>query len=211
MSGGLTIAAKAPLPGHVKTRLAARIGSEAAVELYRAFLSDLAARFPEASWYVDPLGAWQHAYPGTCAFAQPPGDWTDRQRAFFRAAAARGEERSVLTASDSPQLPRELVAEAFALLDTNDVVLGPVADGGYYLLGMRGWHDVLAGVAMSTSSVRTEIEQAARSRGLRLALLEPSYDIDELEDLELLRLDAALRNDLPATRIALRSLAAVPA
>jgi uncharacterized protein len=211
MSGGLTIAAKAPLPGHVKTRLAARIGPEAAVELYRAFLSDLAARFPEASWYVDPLGAWQRAYPGTRALAQPPGDWTERQRAFFRSAATRGEERAVLTASDSPQLPRELVEEAFALLDSHEVVLGPVTDGGYYLLGMRGWHDVLAGIAMSTSSVREEIERAARRRRLRLALLEPSYDVDELEDLELLRLDAALRDDLSATRIALRSFAAVPA
>lgn len=211
MNARLTIAAKAPLPGHAKTRLAARIGDDAATELYRAFLADLANRFPEAAWYVDPLRAWQRAYPGTRATGQPAGDWTQRQRAFFRSAAMRGDERSVLIASDSPQLRREVVEEAFALLDRHEVVLGPVADGGYYLIGMRGWHDVLAGVAMSTSSVLSEIEQAVCRLGLRLARLDPTYDVDEVEDLVLLRRDAAVRDDLPATRAALEALLAVPA
>ncbi len=206
MSAQLTIAAKAPLAGHVKTRLGRRLGDAAAVELYRAFLDDLAARFPQASWYVDPLDEWVRAYPRTEAFAQPPGDWTERQRSFFRGAEARGEEKSVLVASDSPQLRAEVVAEAFDLLDRHELVLGPVRDGGYYLIGMRGWHDVLAGVAMSTSSVRDELVRAARRLGLGIALLEPTYDVDELEDLALLERDASLRDDLPATRAALAAL-----
>ena len=209
MNGTLTIAAKAPLPGFVKTRLAARIGEETAAELYRAFLADLAARFPEAGWYVDPLVEWRRLYPATRALGQPAGDWTQRQRVFFRHAAGRGEERSVLVASDSPQLRREVVEEAFAHLEHHEVVLGAVSDGGYYLIGMRGWHDVLAGIAMSTSSVLTEIERAARHLGARVARVEPTYDVDELEDLELLRLDAAFRDDLPATRAALESIVEV--
>ncbi len=76
---------------------------------------------------------------------------------------------------------------------------------------MRGWHDVLAGVAMSTSSVLSEIEQVVCRLGLRLALLEPTYDVDELEDLELLWRDAAVRDDLLATHAALDSLLGVPA
>lgn len=211
MSATLTIAAKAPLPGRVKTRLAASIGADAAAGLYRAFLSDLGDRFPEARWYVDPLDEWQRAYPSTPAHAQPPGDWTDRQRAFFRGAAGRGEEPAVLVASDSPQLRRDVVEEAFALLAEHELVLGPVVDGGYYLIGMRGWHDVLAGVAMSTSSVLDEIARAARELGVSLALLEPTYDVDVLEDLELLRLDAGVRDDLPATQAALAALGAVSA
>jgi len=206
MSGVLTIAAKAPLPGHVKTRLAARIGDEAAAELYRAFLTDLMARFPEACWYVDPLVEWSRSFPTTRALGQPAGDWTERQRAFFRGAAARGEDRAVLVASDSPQLRRSLVDEAFALLERHEVVLGPTIDGGYSLIGMRGFHDVLAGVAMSTVSVLSELEAAARRLGVRAALLEPIYDVDEVEDLERLRLDAERRDDLPATRAALESI-----
>jgi len=210
MSAVLTIAAKVPRPGFVKTRLAARIGEEAAARLYRAFIADLAARFPRAAWYVDPLAEWRRTYPATRALGQPRGDWTERQRVFFLHAAARGETRSVLVASDSPQLRRDVVDEAFALLERHDVVLGPVSDGGYYLIGMRGWHDVLSDISMSTPSVLSEIEHAARRLGARLALVEATYDVDEVEDLELLRLDAALRDDLPATRAALESIVEVP-
>lgn len=216
MSACLTIAAKAPRPGQVKTRLAAAVGDVAAAELYGAFLLDLAARFPDAAWFVTPLAEWEKApnsYLGRSArlLAQPTGDWTERQRAFFRGAAARGEERSVLVASDSPQLRDEVVAEAFALLDRHELVLGPVTDGGYYLIGMHGWHDVLAGIEMSTSSVLADLVSGACAQGLRVALVEPTYDVDEVADLELLALDAAVRDDLPATRAALATLGKVAA
>jgi hypothetical protein len=216
MRAQLTIAAKAPRPGYVKTRLAAAIGDVAAAELYGAFLRDLAARFPNAAWFVTPPAEWAKATEcflerPVAWLAQPPGDWTERQRAFFRGAPARGEQRSVLIASDSPQLRAEVAAEAFALLDRHELVLGPVLDGGYYLIGMRGWHDVLAGVAMSTSSVLDELLGSARALGLRVALLEPTYDVDKGEDLELLAVDAAARDDLPATRAALAALVEVAA
>ncbi|MDQ3066373.1 MAG: TIGR04282 family arsenosugar biosynthesis glycosyltransferase [Actinomycetota bacterium] len=203
----LYIAAKAPQPGQVKTRLARAIGDEAAASLYSAFLDDLAGRFPDASWFVTSPEDWA-GWPRP-TLAQPAGDWTERQSALFRGAPARGESRVVLIASDSPQLPAATVAEAFRLLETHDVVLGPVRDGGYYLIGMRGWHDVLAGVAMSTSSVLEEVVACARARGLSLALVEPTYDVDEVDDLALLGDDHA---EMPATRAALAALrAGVPA
>lgn len=208
MSAVLYIAAKAPRVGFVKTRLAASIGAEAATTLYAAFLQDLAASFPSASWFVTPAELWNqvtdcYLVPPARVLAQPEGCWTERQRALFRDAVERGEEKVVLVASDSPQLRSEVVAEAFGLLDRHDLVLGPVTDGGYYLIGMRGWHDVLAGIPMSTSSVRTEIVRAARALGLRVALLEPTYDVDEIDDLALLEADDS---EMPATRAALAAL-----
>jgi len=210
VTSALYIAAKAPRPGHVKTRLAAAIGEQAAAELYRAFLRDLAARFPEAGWYVTPLSEWRaardsHSVCSGRVLEQPAGDWTARQQALFRGAAARGEERVVLIASDSPQLRSQVVEEAFRLLDRRDLVLGPVGDGGYYLIGMRGWHDVLAGIPMSTDAVLDEILESAAARGLSVGMVESTYDVDEVDDLELLELDAWARDDLPATRAALSS------
>ncbi|MBA3427400.1 MAG: hypothetical protein H0U07_02360, partial [Actinobacteria bacterium] len=49
MSTVLYVAAKAPRPGRVKTRLAAAVGDAAATGLYGAFLRDLAVRFPQAA------------------------------------------------------------------------------------------------------------------------------------------------------------------
>ena len=43
----------------------------------------------------------------------------------------------VVLGTDSPTLPPAYVDEAFPQLRSNDAVIGPAFDGGYYLLGMR--------------------------------------------------------------------------
>ncbi len=200
----LYIAAKAPRPGLVKTRLAHVIGDERAATLYKAFLTDLPARFGrpglpfEVGWYVAPPGAWPEVAQqlGTRArnalvLEQDGGlDWTERQRALFRAAPGRGEDKIVLVASDSPHLAEETVTSAFVALDRHDLVLGPTFDGGYYLLGMRacGWReDLLDGIQMSGSSVLGEILERALRLQLSVATLGTTFDVDELEDLQHLR------------------------
>lgn len=218
MSDRLWIAAKAPRPGLAKTRLAAGIGAPAALALYRGFLRDLAVRFAGAEfpvgWYVTPPDAWTELR-GIVApsgqrpkvLAQPAGDWTARQRALFRDAAARGERRTVLIASDSPHLEVGVVEAALAALDRADVAIGPTHDGGYYLIGMRGWHDVLDGVAMSTEVVLDGVLRVARRAGTRVALLPPTFDIDSCDDLGLLAALDPRRGDLTATRRALARIA----
>jgi rSAM/selenodomain-associated transferase 1 len=216
MTPTLWIAAKAPRPGEVKTRLARRIGGEASARLYAAFLRDLGARFAGApfavGWYVAP-GAWPEisralgrAATDAAVLEQHGRDWTERQRHLFRSLADGGGGPAVLVASDSPQLEPRTVLEAFRLLRTHDVVLGPVRDGGYYLIGMRGWHDVLAGIEMSTATACEEIASRARRLGHAVALVETTFDVDEASDLELLRPLVARRGDLVNTAAALDSL-----
>lgn len=219
MSGRVWIAAKAPRAGLAKTRLAADVGGPAALALYRGFLSDLATRFAAArfslGWYVTPPDAWAdlgpivvRPGPHPAVLAQPAGDWTARQRALFRGAAARGEARTVLIASDSPHLEVRVVEAALEALERVDVVVGPTHDGGYYLIGMRGWHDVLDGVAMSTDVVLDGVLGMARRTGTTVAVLEPTFDIDGRDDLELLAAVGDGRDDLPATRRALAGISA---
>jgi uncharacterized protein len=208
------IAARAPRSGQVKTRLAAALGDAAALDLYRAFLSDLADEFTGIGWFVTPADAWRdiapivarRAQPPTCILDQGPGDWTARQRFLFETAAERGEERTVLIGSDSPHLRSSIVEEAFGALDDHDVVFGPTPDGGYYLIGMRGWHDVLAGVPMSTESVFAQIQTQARTMGVSMAVLGAAFDVDEADDLTRLRAAVAASDGLPATRGALARL-----
>ena len=209
----LYIAAKAPRPGLVKTRLARRIGQDPAVALYIAFLRDLAGRFSrkglEATWFISPDACWPEIAEATGIAGSPPvigqgpGSWGERQDRLFAAAARRGENPVVLIASDSPQISLEYVQAAFARLEKHDLVLGPVQDGGYCLLGMRGYHDVLAGVPMSTPQVLHAIRCRALSRGLSVALLPGTFDVDEIEDLVPLEAACRQRDDLGETRRAL--------
>ncbi len=217
----LYIAAKAPRAGLAKTRLGAGLGHNQAIALYRAFLSDLATGFARhdmpfmVGWYITPEDAWDDLAPLVNTEGQMPrvlaqgaGNWTERQRRLFRGAAARGEERVILVASDSPQLSAPVVAEAFERLDTHDVVLGPTSDGGYYLIGMRGWHDILGSIPMSTNTVLDDILARATAMNVSIGLVETLFDIDEVADLDQLRLLVDERQDLVATR---RVLAAIQA
>jgi hypothetical protein len=229
----LYVAARAPRPGFTKSRLGRSIGHRRATALYSAFVQDLAARLDRApftvGWYVTPDDAWSELAPlmpvsqgwgGDLGpiLAQPAGDWTERQRALFATAAARQELRTVLIASDSPQLGLELMVEAFERLEHDDLVLGPTDDGGYYLVGMRApshpgmarpW-EVLTGVRMSTGTVFDELLSRATGLGLQTTLIPPTFDIDEAADLGRLIPLALRRDDLAATRAALDTLGLLP-
>jgi uncharacterized protein len=216
MSANLYVIARAPCPGEVKTRLARAIGDGPATRLYAAFLQDLGHRFASGPfrprWYVTPPEGWPAIATllpdgePWMVWAQPEGSLTDRQRHLFREAAARGEGPVVLIASDSPQLEVSIVGRAFELLRSHDLVLGPTLDGGYYLIGMNGWHDVLAGATMGHGDVLSEVRGQASALGLRMALLPATFDVDEAEDLAQLVEVARGRPDLAATRAALAEL-----
>ncbi len=217
MADALYIIAKAPRVGLAKTRLGHAIGHEAAITLYKAFLQDLAARFAnvpfECGWYVTPPDAWADISPlvdwggrEVRILFQKEGDLTERQREFFLGAAVRGEERAVLMAADSPHLTVEVVIQAFRELDRHDLVFGPTYDGGYYLIGMRGWHDIFHGLPMSVGTELDDIVAQAERIGLSVGRVEATFDVDEVEDLEHLRQLIQSRNDLAATRAALETL-----
>lgn len=221
----LLIAARAPVPGETKTRLGAAIGMAPAAALYRAFLVDLAVRFtPPAGGAPYRLG-WAFSPPdadfaailaglaagidlaGSLFVPQAGADWGERQTNLLRWGSGRGFRRTVLVASDSPHLCSATIAAAFAALHAHDVVFGRVHDGGYYLIGVAGFHDVLSGVPMSTSSAADALAARADALGLQCAELAPTFDVDVVADLALLRdalaADAAAA---PATTAALRAL-----
>ena len=214
MSDALYVIARAPRVGFAKTRLGRTIGHERAISLYRAFLRDLAARFSNSpfapGWYVTPPDAWPEisALTGETdrVLFQGDGNLTERQRDLFAGARARGEVKTVLIASDSPHLSVEVVEEAFRVLDRRNLVFGPTFDGGYYLIGMRGYHDVMGDTPMSVGTELDGLLARARLLGLSVGLLEPTFDVDVAEDLRHLRPLVLARPDLAATRDALESV-----
>ncbi len=210
----LVIGAKEPVPGNVKTRLGRTIGDARAVELYRAFLTDLAARFRHAArsydllWAFAPTTADFPALVGAADgyFPQQGTDWTARQRHIFRWTTARGYDQTVLIASDSPQLPARTVAAAFTALDDAMAVLTPTYDGGYSLIGQRCGVDLLGAVPMSTTTVYDDLRANARARDISLHSLAATWDVDEVADLRRLSAYLAGPHDAPATAAAFHRL-----
>jgi len=202
MSTLLGIFAKHWTPGLVKTRLAATLGKGRAAEVQRLFVQTLLNRFCIAAdsqiLAFDPPASENEfqtaAGPAWQLQPQGGGDLGQRMAAFFAAGLARAR-RVVLIGSDSPDLPASFVAEAFKALNEVDVVLGPAADGGYYLVGARGSvPPIFSEISWSTADVWSQtIAQLAASR-LRWHELPRWYDVDTPDDLA--RLRNALRQSI---------------
>ena len=68
---------------------------------------------------------------------QTGDDLGERMKLAFLRCFSEGARSVVLIGSDIPDLPARIVDEAFRALDENDAVIGPAADGGYYLIGFK--------------------------------------------------------------------------
>lgn len=209
----LVIIARYPEAGKTKTRLARSIGDEATVQLYAAFLTDLARHFTgqeyDVYWTFTPAHVDYAAFIAslvpefassiTC-FPQQGADLAERLLYAFQWTHTHGYQNSILIGSDSPHITRDIIAEARDALNEADVVLGPSDDGGYYLIAMHEPHDVFSGIPMSTSVVTQRTIEQAERQGLTVQCIHPLFDVDELPDL--LRLAQLLETDsqlAPAT------------
>jgi hypothetical protein len=118
----------------------------------------------------------------------------------FDTAFRDGARRVAIIGSDLPAISSERVEEAFALLEHDDVVLGPTRDGGYYLLALREPQPTLFdGIAWSEANVYRSTVEKSLARGLRVGLLPIERDIDTPADLRAIGLerDERLRDPQP--------------
>ena len=183
-------------PGSVKSRLAATIGELAASEIYRAFLLCLVQRLGNVA-DRNVLAFSPHqcrdafaslAGSGWSLIPQIDGDLGCRMQHFFAEAFAQGAQRVVLIGSDSPTIPREYIQQAFDLLRSQSVVLGPTTDGGYYLVGAReSVPPIFNEVSWSSPKVWQQTLDHLDSASCSFEILPPWYDIDDDSDLRQLR------------------------
>ena len=193
MKRHLTVYAKRPLPGYAKTRLGAAIGPECAAGVYARllydYLLDLISRDLGATIELSVASPadvpfFAAAFPELLVRPQIEGDLGQRMTASFEQAFSMGAERAVLTGSDIPGLDGELIRAAFAALETAAVALGPAADGGYYLIGMRApGARLFESIAWSTERVLAQTVALAQAQGLSVAYLPQQSDMDVYDDL----------------------------
>lgn len=185
---------KQPAAGQVKSRIGAVLGKDRALELYRNFVLDsletvertgipfrVCIHPPDAlpaasSW----LGERRTYLPQTGT------DLGMRMEQAFRAIFAEGVERAVLIGSDLPDLPVERLHEALRALETNDAVIGPARDGGYYLIGFRRdglLPDIFRGITWGGPGVFERTMEVFRQAGTTVHVLPPWQDADTIQDL----------------------------
>ncbi|MGH9722949.1 MAG: TIGR04282 family arsenosugar biosynthesis glycosyltransferase [Bryobacteraceae bacterium] len=183
----IIVFAKAPVPGQVKTRLAARIGAPQAAALHDACVRDtleklLALDSPaEVELHTDICtDAWRD-YPVTQRL-QLPGNLGVKMFGAMASALERGCRQVCIVGSDSPALPAQHLLHLLSL--ASDVALAPCDDGGYYAIACRRTDPLMFdGVAWSSPTALADTERAALACGLSVERGIIGYDVDEYDDL----------------------------
>ena len=189
MKPHLVIFARAPRRGTVKRRLAADIGTGPALAFYRRTLHDIVRRLGNdprwRTWLaVTPdceaarRGLWPSA-PGVCVIGQGGGDLGDRMARSLRTLPPGP---AMVVGSDIPDITSMHIADGFAALGTHDLVFGPAADGGFWLVGARRRRAVpvrlFRDVRWSTAHALADT-LAGLPGHLHVKLLDELYDVDD--------------------------------
>lgn len=185
----LLIFTRNPELGKAKTRLAKTVGDVTALEIYKFLLERtkeiaLKVTADKAVYYsvkVRPNDMWDDAI--FKKHQQKGEDLGYRMLDAFKNGFAAGYEKVLIIGSDLYDLTPKTVDSAFAALDTNDVVLGPAEDGGYYLLGMNSLHEnVFKNKDWGTATVRKDTLDDLQDK--KVLLLSELNDVDVFEDIE---------------------------
>lgn len=200
----LYLMAKAPVAGKVKTRMAPRLGPEQSAQLARLMLEQTVAAacrhwpgavtlcvWPDPDHPVFTQLADKHDLAVTI---QIEADLGARMMRALKQGIAHAGGAAVM-GCDVPHCPEEILARAHAMLVGGENPLGPAADGGFYLLGLRRGDGAGAGEASVDEALFSgirwggpaeldEVRARAMAAGLSFGELPTLRDIDRYPDLE---------------------------
>ena len=184
--------AKYPQPGHVKTRLAASLGSEEACRIYSAMAQKTHYELlklqgqGEACVIVYADGADRQKISGWLRGAyntwlQPDGDLGARLEYAFCKAFEMGFQMVIAVGTDCPGLTAGKIQKAAGQLKQFDVVIVPATDGGYVLIGTNAFQPALfRQITWSSDRVLEQTLQQAKAKNMSVALLGPETDVDTI-------------------------------
>ena len=191
----LTIFARYPVPGEVKTRLADGIGMGPACALYRACVRRI----------LHAAGAWANEAGGQMRIctagpaddkwrswlgsrwecrSQSDGDLGRKMATALHQGLSEGYRPVLCVGTDVPGLEARQLKYALQSLRHADAVIGPSIDGGYYLVGINkpAW-SLFTDIPWSTGGVLGTTRAAALKGGIHLAEIAPLDDLDSACDL----------------------------
>lgn len=184
----LIIFVKNPLLGKVKSRLAADIGNENALEVYRHLLKITESATAE-------LNTDRHIYfnefpdsdywPDDSKFLQKGNDLGSKMKDAFANGFNDGYTKVVCIGSDLPDIKRRIISNALEALEKYDAVFGPALDGGYYLIGMKKLiPEIFENKPWSKEYLLKTTTDELNTLGYTFTFLDELNDIDTLEDLK---------------------------
>lgn len=185
----LMIFTRNPELGKVKTRLAKSLGDESALTIYKMLLDKTKEvtqnlSCDKAVFYsvkVRDNDIWDNKIYHK--YSQEGKDLGERMHNAFKEAFKKGYKKVAIIGSDLFDLKASCIDVAFQQLGTNDVVVGPANDGGYYLLACKNEvPEIFKDKNWGSDTVLTDTLSDLKNH--KVFQLEVLNDIDYAEDLE---------------------------
>jgi rSAM/selenodomain-associated transferase 1 len=190
----LGLLVKFPEPGRVKTRIAKDSGRMYAAAAYKRIAEKVfqntvaeAGEFERIIFYAPAnrgreFMSW---IPGGRVVPQRGRGIGERMANALKELFSRGASKAIIAGVDIPELGVHVIKDALRKLDAADIVLGPAADGGYYLIGMKSLHEELfRNISWSTERVFRQTVSVADAIKLRYETVITLSDVDTIEDLK---------------------------
>lgn len=191
----LIIFSRYPEPGKTKTRMIPALGAQGAAQLQRHMTEHTVAQARELQKYAG-VTAEVHFAGGNeqlmqtwlgIDFVYKPqnsGNLGQRMASAYQDAFASGAQKVIMIGIDCPGVNAQLLSQGFTMLEQNDLVLGPAADGGYYLIGLRHFSTQLfQGISWGSGQVLQQTVAIAQQLNLQFTYLPVLEDVDRPEDL----------------------------
>ncbi len=185
----LLIFTRNPELGKCKTRLAATIGDEAALGVYKMLLNHtvtITKNLPYTkqvhySVKIRENDIWDADF--YTKKQQYGDDLGQRMKHAFTKGFEQGYKNIIIIGSDMYDLSQQDIESAFNQLETHDHVVGPAEDGGYYLLGMKDLHPtIFENKVWGTNTVLKDTLDDLQKHNY--TLLKTRNDVDYYEDIK---------------------------
>jgi|TARA_B110000285_G_C15059910_1_gene581761 rSAM/selenodomain-associated transferase 1 len=185
----LIIFTRNPELGKVKTRLAATIGNQSALEIYKLLINHTvritstinADKYVFYSENIQQNDAWNPAL--FIKELQNGKDLGERMKNAFDLLFKKGYQKIVIVGSDIYELDSQDIDDSFIALKKSSFVIGPAKDGGYYLLGMRQLNkNIFENKNWGTDTVFNDTIIDLKENAV--ALLSKKNDIDIYDDIK---------------------------
>jgi len=189
----LLVFTKAPIMGEVKTRLQPDYSVEQSLLIHKRLILNTLELTKELTEFD--VGLYcapdrnslffldcENNFPITLS-NQEGADLGERM-AFALSVALQTNEKVIVIGTDCPDINKDYIIQAFEALNENDAVIGPAADGGYVLLGLRKFsHDLFTDISWSSDIVLEQTLKVLNDLSWTYQELGIMHDLDRPEDL----------------------------
>jgi rSAM/selenodomain-associated transferase 1 len=194
MQETLIIFSRYPEAGKTKTRMIPALGKQGAALLQKRLTEHLLINLEELTninveiYFSGGNYHLMQEWLGTklTIIKQKEGDLGFKMKWAFESSFNKKQEKVVLIGTDTPDLNIKIINEAFSKLSNCDLILGPSADGGYYLIGLSHYiPELFSNINWGTCEVFRQTKKIAQELNLITVNLPILADVDRPEDLQI--------------------------